>query len=513
MKKALKVLGFIALVAVIGFLMVACGGGGDDGGVDPTSVTYVSYDAAGNIYTLVITKSQNQSKAVYVPKSGDTYFLTIKSITGDIIGTSTGTVNTVTSSNTSSVVFTLEKDGVEFIVSVGNTDNTIEKITGKIPVDSNENNGENSGEKIQPPVNLTPTKPISNGTLEVSRQQVYTITENQSDGGLSFTPYTMNRTFNAEGGIKATITNGKLSFTLEIPENLELWNVLIPVDDYASVTATDTTAKGFIVEGFSGEADGQNYFWVRKGNVVNNMNKNSLSETNETLKYVYVDKDVTISGTGKTITMPDNSNIITKNFNLALKEGWNALYIKEALSVIFSPNPSMTVTTTISLDNPPSLKWIIEKKRLTLTYGDYNCSLNADESTLTIVGYTGAGGNITLPSNLNERTVTGTDGAVFRGSGTNKSITGVTIPNTITSIGMQTFLECSNLVSITIPSTVTSIGLEAFYNTGLTSVTFQGTITSSNLDDRALPGDLRAKYLAEGPGTYTTSGYSVWTKQ
>jgi len=55
----------------------------------------------------------------------------------------------------------------------------------------------------------------------------------------------------------------------------------------------------------------------------------------------------------------------------------------------------------------------------------------------------------------------------------------------------------------------------AFYGcTGLTSVTFQGTITSNNFyPSSEFPGDLRGKYLAGGIGTYTRpAGGSTWTK-
>jgi hypothetical protein len=70
---------------------------------------------------------------------------------------------------------------------------------------------------------------------------------------------------------------------------------------------------------------------------------------------------------------------------------------------------------------------------------------------------------------------------------------------------------------------VTSIGQEAFNGcTGLTSVTFQGTITSAKFPHDSsyptFPGDLREKYFAAngGIGTYTrpnTGTSGAWTKQ
>jgi len=96
----------------------------------------------------------------------------------------------------------------------------------------------------------------------------------------------------------------------------------------------------------------------------------------------------------------------------------------------------------------------------------------------------------------------------------------------VTSIGDGAFFDCTSLTAITIPNSVTSIGREAFGEcTHLTSVTFLGKITSSNFNDEAFSydgmipsnlGDIREKYLAGGPGTYTrarTGNGGTWTKQ
>ena len=50
-------------------------------------------------------------------------------------------------------------------------------------------------------------------------------------------------------------------------------------------------------------------------------------------------------------------------------------------------------------------------------------------------------------------------------------MTSVTIPNSVTSILIETYQNCSDLTSLTIPNSVTSIGYEAFCEcSGLTSI-------------------------------------------
>ena len=57
-------------------------------------------------------------------------------------------------------------------------------------------------------------------------------------------------------------------------------------------------------------------------------------------------------------------------------------------------------------------------------------------------------------------------------------LTSVTIPNSVTSIGVHAFSGCSGLTSVTIPNSVTEIGGGAFYGcSGLTSVTIPNSVT------------------------------------
>ncbi|MDR2716594.1 MAG: leucine-rich repeat domain-containing protein [Treponema sp.] len=106
------------------------------------------------------------------------------------------------------------------------------------------------------------------------------------------------------------------------------------------------------------------------------------------------------------------------------------------------------------------------------------------------------------------------------------SLTSVTIPNSVTSIGAAAFQNCSSIASITIPDSVTSIGMVAFSGcSNLTSVTFEGTYASAGTGVGiafSSMGDLATKFYATDaengtPGTYTTTApvneSSVWTRQ
>jgi len=66
-------------------------------------------------------------------------------------------------------------------------------------------------------------------------------------------------------------------------------------------------------------------------------------------------------------------------------------------------------------------------------------------------------------------------------------LTSVTIPNSVTSIGQRAFYFCSGLTSITIPNSVTTIGYKAFWGCSrLTSVTIPNSVTS--IGDYAFSG-------------------------
>ena len=84
-----------------------------------------------------------------------------------------------------------------------------------------------------------------------------------------------------------------------------------------------------------------------------------------------------------------------------------------------------------------------------------------------------------IPSTLKTVIITGGDAIADFAFSYCTSLTSITIPDSVTSIGEQAFQNCTSLTSITIPDSVTSIGKYAFkYCTSLTSITIPDSVTS-----------------------------------
>lgn len=66
---------------------------------------------------------------------------------------------------------------------------------------------------------------------------------------------------------------------------------------------------------------------------------------------------------------------------------------------------------------------------------------------ITLTGYSGPGGALSIPSTLNGLPVTGIGANAFKAVG---SLTSVTIPAGITSIGLRAFAACPNLTTIAV---------------------------------------------------------------
>jgi len=214
----------------------------------------------------------------------------------------------------------------------------------------NGNGSDNPGDVSNPSGGTEVVGGENGEELEITGAQVFKATENPN-GTISYTPYTGNMTLICNG-VAVTITGGKLSFSLGVPDNLQTGT--IPFYEgiwlYDNVTTSDSTAKGFRLSDFW---MGNNRLY--KGNYTSSGNNTSGTSTEESVEYVYVDKDVTINGTGKTTDTIDGL-LKTENFSFELTKGWNVVYKKE----VYSFNQSETkITSTMSLSIPSHLRWIL----------------------------------------------------------------------------------------------------------------------------------------------------------
>ena len=110
------------------------------------------------------------------------------------------------------------------------------------------------------------------------------------------------------------------------------------------------------------------------------------------------------------------------------------------------------------------------------TYDIYTYEVSKD-GTIIITGCVeSTKGAITIPSEIDGKSVTSIGGKAFWGC---TGLTSIIIPDSVTSIGGKAFCVCSGLTSITIPDSVTSIGYGAFDGcSGLTSITIPNSVTS-----------------------------------
>jgi BspA type Leucine rich repeat region (6 copies) len=144
--------------------------------------------------------------------------------------------------------------------------------------------------------------------------------------------------------------------------------------------------------------------------------------------------------------------------------------------------------------------------------GDWLYSVSNNEATIT--GYTGAGGAVTIPSSVNGIPVVkvGDEGSnVFGIYNTSyyTSVTSVTIPNSVTSIGDYAFYMAS-LSSLSIGKGLASIGYFALYGCmSLSSITVDPSNTNYSSDVNGVLFDKNKTTLIQYPVGRTAYSYAI----
>ena len=159
---------------------------------------------------------------------------------------------------------------------------------------------------------------------------------------------------------------------------------------------------------------------------------------------------------------------------------------------------SVTSIGSYAFDGCYKLVEVINKSSLTITAGSrdngyvayYAKEVHTGESKIVnqngylfytydgvhyLLGYVGEDKVLVLPDTYNQQSYEIYKYAFY----VRDDITGVTIGNSVTSIGSHAFKGCTGLTSVTIGNKVESIGNSAFsYCTGLTSITIPDSVTS-----------------------------------
>jgi len=480
----------IIFVVVIGLSMASCGDGGGSGdpnnGGGTSPVTGVTLNkntlslTVGNKETLTATVLPNDAVSKTVSWSSSVPGVASVSSGGEVTGISAGSaVITVTTANggfTASCnvqVSTAPTPGNGLTISPSNA--SVEK-----------------GRSIE-------FTPVLNGTNETPGYYEWTVT-----GGLKATSianYT-NKLIVSAAETAASLT---VTATSRLDPSKKATTTVTVIEVSIGADQTFTSANEF-GRWLSGKPDNTaETFYAVKLNVSSTDGIQAILQGEP--KYVYLDLS------GSTITNIPNSSAagsIDNSFSFCDKlirvtlPNTVTSIGKYAFSGLYSPLSSINIPDSVTSIGERAFYWtslpIVNIPNSVTSIGEYAFGANNSLESVTI------GSGIT---NISKGTFWFC-----------MYLNTVTIPDTVTSIGEEAFSGSGNyyngLGSITIGSGVRSIGKNAFANTTLLSVTFRGDIPESGFDTTAFSGlgDLRAKYLAGGPGTYTrSSGASLWYKQ
>ena len=104
----------------------------------------------------------------------------------------------------------------------------------------------------------------------------------------------------------------------------------------------------------------------------------------------------------------------------------------------------------------------------------FDFKFTPDNTAVIVTRYNGTAADVTIPSCYQGKPVTMIDHAAFF----NSVVTSVTIPDSVTSISDEAFINCPKLTNISIPNSVTYIGFSAFSScTSLKSITLPSSLS------------------------------------
>lgn len=159
---------------------------------------------------------------------------------------------------------------------------------------------------------------------------------------------------------------------------------------------------------------------------------------------------------------------LTSRFTTNLILSWRTNYVGYAMQTSLNLMNWANMTNALSssggqyfLTNTISLRTRFFRLAKPLPPPNDQLFFSTNKGTITITGYFGLGGEVIIPPMINGLPVTAIADSAFSFS-YNSSITGISLPDTLVSIGSDAFNGCT-FPSITIPASVTNIADQAFF--------------------------------------------------
>ena len=131
-----------------------------------------------------------------------------------------------------------------------------------------------------------------------------------------------------------------------------------------------------------------------------------------------------------------------------------------------------------------------------------------NNDAITITGYTGPGGAVSIPASTNGHPVVTIQGA-FNG---NALVTSVIIPHGVTNITGATFGACVSLTNVVLPDTLLSLGAQAFMQTSLGSVSLPASLNSLGAEAFGYCLQLQAINVDPANPVYTSPNGIVFSR-
>ena len=222
--------------------------------------------------------------------------------------------------------------------------------------------------------------------------------------------------------------------------------------------------------------------------VVDSLPSNPIISSNENGYHVYV-----LKSTGAAYSSADGSTYsalalvgvnkgwinsldeITEDGDYTLRVGGGTAY-----GIPMSSAEVYTIDDGEWVNEPDALRTTLRKREVEIATLENEIAPLREENTLMNVRLNAWAAEEEGAANFAKyATLKVTDSGVEITGVTDTSITSITIPDGVTSIGSNAFVTCTSLTSVTIGNGVTSIGYRAFYGcSGLTSITIGNGVTS-----------------------------------